>query len=1759
MIYKLALCEVTPFNTETDDTGNLKMVKTASGKISITPGSDKAKIIEAEIKKHPTALFFRAKAIKADEANSNGDYFSEEEILKSYKSFEGVPFFTNHDNQDIEKARGKIIYAEWVPEEKAVYTIAFVDREAYPHICRGIEEEYASGVSMGASIDYSICNICGNRAEKTEDYCWHIRERKGRKFSGKAKNVVTGEMKEFKDHQVFEYNYGIKFIELSGVVDPACPSCRIEGIIDNNQYLKKVANIQNTLFMYKEASIEKQASKEEIDQLNTALEILENIAISLIKNRKQVEPEFASDLVSILSELQKFSDELIGAGYGNVQPIPGVGGDMEGTQPPLPQPSLQPSLQPSPQPQALPVAETTPMPQESQESVGTISGAPTNPLVNAPKLPITAPIKPRAEIQSRITRISGLIENLKNNLEQEGDENMAKRRTISEKIEQQKIASETLSNSWKEKQEFLRYISKVPDVQNNLSKLSVRKKDDSFIIIAENKNESENLKTWTYETLSDEERSLIKESPKDAAVYLLNTFAKSLNNKKEGVRIMSSNIKEAGAASVNKNPEVVQEAQLEKTRGLYHQRTDDTPNSITQKQLEEKREGEKTVITEKQLQDKSNKLNPRTEEMADEVTEAQLKGLREDGTWNEITQAQLDANGNRTGNEPNVITEKQLSVVDAPWSRAANRDNKLFKSAAEHMAAVVDVIATASISTGCTPDEACEVAGSLVGSTKDRYELANAILDNIAEEDIDYGKRLAYWSKKNVKVAGSSTKDIAEAIVSGLRKVSADTTINPETILDAVDVVSEDSVSSGVVVSKKIDEMLKAAEQKTVKVNRKAELRAALDSQSGKDKREEERKEILAALEKPVKTAKKEVKADTIIETSFEEMGFAKENKAKPEFKFAIKTFAKGALLAKNIKLAAITNVTIDGSTIQIAVQTDEGNDSVEIPVDGANDSVMPEETVPETDMAGEGAGAALPPLPAPIPGTPPTTVASNKSMKKTAQTPMGGGMPNTPGEVAGGPASPEQGLPGAMPGGDAIQTLTQDTEEDSAMEDAIPTAGEQQPLGTICPECGSSDVDVTNEAGNIKGKCNNPGCGAEYEAMIKKEVEYKIIKPSKAMSGEAGIEMPESPEVPALPVAAQTKLNKEVIKRIASNQQKHGHVCPACGMNQCKEASAKDGHVEYTCPACNTEISKDIMVNVNNPEEGYLRVKWDIVPKLAGCKDCKDAAMKLSAMVKVEKMIKSASENADKFPMANCKELIAKKWGGNAVSSFGPCKGKVLAECVCEQLKKLGMTKVRHLDKLASVSMQEDPMEKCIKDHMEKNFGIKEATHACNCLKNKYASKADTNIFIQAFADEPNFNESDLDAMNDSVVDEGPVDDVDVAIDTEPVIDETEISDAKVTLELSKETAQELADAAVKATEPESVEVEVEDTADLEIPEPEIKSEEKDMAIANTSKTVKTAAQPKLIETVEKNVDAGVPRAKATLGNEGPDNIDVAMNKPSVPRASAEMGGESKKNVNKPAGLPDVAVDSGYMGKEKEVQSGMPAINNEIKGTVIAKDDKTVKEAKKMKEIETVEKNVDSGVPRAKATIGNEGPDNVDVKENKPNVPRANAEMGEEGAANINPKAESPDVPVDSAYMGGEKEVQKNMPAINDEMLKNVTAKRETQLERIAAARRLKAVEVAAKLLATKRIQEEAYEDVIDSLSNFEIDKIAVKAEIMYPKVKTASAQPKQEEVYSGPAIVMESKEIKTAGSSLKDKLTAQFTIGNKSFDEKLTMFGEK
>ena len=168
----------------------------------ITRGADGAVDIKAEIAKRPDALWLTAKAIEVDLENDNGDYFSREEVLKSYKTFEGVPVFTNHENDKVEAAKGKVVLAEWDEREGAVYTTFFIDRQAFPNLCRAVEEGYITDVSMGTQVDYSTCSVCEKKAYTADQYCDHVQTMKGRNVEGR---------------KVFERNYGLKFIELSVV------------------------------------------------------------------------------------------------------------------------------------------------------------------------------------------------------------------------------------------------------------------------------------------------------------------------------------------------------------------------------------------------------------------------------------------------------------------------------------------------------------------------------------------------------------------------------------------------------------------------------------------------------------------------------------------------------------------------------------------------------------------------------------------------------------------------------------------------------------------------------------------------------------------------------------------------------------------------------------------------------------------------------------------------------------------------------------------------------------------------------------------------------------------------------------------------------------------------------------------------------------------------------------------------------------------------------------------------------------------------------------------------------------------------------------------------------------------------------------------------------------------------------------------------------------------------------------------------------
>lgn len=360
--------------------------------------------LEAEIKNYPDSLFVKCFAIKADEMNDNGDYFSKNELHKATSTFVGVPIFTNHQNTDINQARGKVIHSWWDEDRNGIMVIARVDAIAYPQLARGITQNYVMGTSMGCQVKYSVCSVCHNLAETPAQYCPCIKNQKTREISKKSQKcqyhkygkdeqcpicgcTKTAEKTFDYDGKVFEYNFGIKFIENSFVVSPACHDCGVTDVIDPKKFLEKVSEIEKTLPKLIKAAaspivcnehsclnmadnshvqtvlsaieylkngakyIEKIAGQEQINDLNQALNLLTSVSQDMLKQRAQLDMEFLSDLVKVLADLQEVTDELTEQGYGR---LPSQGqtvevGDQTGQQ-------VGPASVPTPSP----ISQTTP-------------------------------------------------------------------------------------------------------------------------------------------------------------------------------------------------------------------------------------------------------------------------------------------------------------------------------------------------------------------------------------------------------------------------------------------------------------------------------------------------------------------------------------------------------------------------------------------------------------------------------------------------------------------------------------------------------------------------------------------------------------------------------------------------------------------------------------------------------------------------------------------------------------------------------------------------------------------------------------------------------------------------------------------------------------------------------------------------------------------------------------------------------------------------------------------------------------------------------------------------------------------------------------------------------------------------------------------------------------------------------------------------------------------------------------------------------
>jgi Zn finger protein HypA/HybF involved in hydrogenase expression len=239
------------------------------------------------------------------------------------------------------------------------------------------------------------------------------------------------------------------------------------------------------------------------------------------------------------------------------------------------------------------------------------------------------------------------------------------------------------------------------------------------------------------------------------------------------------------------------------------------------------------------------------------------------------------------------------------------------------------------------------------------------------------------------------------------------------------------------------------------------------------------------------------------------------------------------------------------------------------------------------------------------------------------AAAPAAGAPMNTPalgGDMLGNEAAGMAGGPADL----GLSSFTGSTPAEGENINDSPEPGTKSPWGSVCPQCGSKDVDIANGEGN----CNSCGAQLKYKFIVEvappeeKGDEEEALPPTSeaapaAPEGGIGAEAPGgagfpapvpgagAPQVAGMPNAAsKTKIMTRVAYRTSAdvyvqttredfNKQTAeklpvGLICPACGS---REASKKS---KYTsCYKCNTMSVSDIKRVENEPGIIEATITW--------------------------------------------------------------------------------------------------------------------------------------------------------------------------------------------------------------------------------------------------------------------------------------------------------------------------------------------------------------------------------------------------------------------------------------------------------------------------------------------------------------------------------------------------------------------------------------
>ena len=151
--------------------------------------------------------------------NNNLDCWSRGVIKRSYKTFVGAHNFVEHVKVE-GLSKGRIIDAVMRDIGESIYVDILVatDRK-HEDLVRQILSGEMNGMSMGCSVDFTICTKCGHVAADEPQMCRHVKYEKGNVFFDENGNKHR--VAELCGHETTGETGGVTFIEASWVAVPA--------------------------------------------------------------------------------------------------------------------------------------------------------------------------------------------------------------------------------------------------------------------------------------------------------------------------------------------------------------------------------------------------------------------------------------------------------------------------------------------------------------------------------------------------------------------------------------------------------------------------------------------------------------------------------------------------------------------------------------------------------------------------------------------------------------------------------------------------------------------------------------------------------------------------------------------------------------------------------------------------------------------------------------------------------------------------------------------------------------------------------------------------------------------------------------------------------------------------------------------------------------------------------------------------------------------------------------------------------------------------------------------------------------------------------------------------------------------------------------------------------------------------------------------------------------------------------------------------